>query len=108
LSGLRYDIVFSKEFDAMATKTGPHRAEGVKPLRLAEIRLRSGRSLEEIADTTKISIRFLRAIEAEDFGQLPGGIFSRSYLRQYAEQVGIEASRLLETYRVRMDAEEVA
>lgn len=92
----------------MAANTGTKRADSARSLRLAEIRLRSGRSLEEIADATKISIRFLRAIEAEDFSQLPGGIFTRSYLRQYAEQVGIEAGRLLETYRLRMNTEDAA
>jgi cytoskeletal protein RodZ len=88
----------------MATSNDQLWTTTAKSLNLAEIRSRSGRSLEQIADTTKISIRFLRAIEAEDFGQLPGGIFSRSYLKQYAEQIGIEATRLLETYSIRMSA----
>ncbi len=92
----------------MRGKDGTVRRETSKSLNLAEIRLRSGRTLEQIADTTKISIRFLRAIEAEDFGQLPGGIFTRSYLKQYAEQVGIEASGLIENYRFRMKAEDAA
>lgn len=85
----------------MPSKSGPPRPPAIETLNLAEIRSRSGRTLEQIADTTKISIRFLRAIEAGDFGQLPGGIFTRSYLKQYAEQVGIEASRLIETYHFR-------
>ncbi len=85
----------------MPSKSGAPQHPAIETLNLAEIRSRSGRTLEQIADTTKISIRFLRAIEAGDFGQLPGGIFTRSYLRQYAEQVGIEASRLIETYQFR-------
>jgi len=84
------------------------RAVTAGSLNLAETRLKSGRTLEQIADATKISIRFLRAIEAEEFSQLPGGIFSKSYLRQYASQIGIEASGLLETYRVRIETKQDA
>ena len=43
-----------------------------------------GVSLEEISSATKISLRFLDAIEREDFSKLPGGIFSRSFIRTYA------------------------
>ena len=67
-------------------------------LNLAKIRERKGITLEQIADTTKISIRFLRAIESEEFDQLPGGIFNTSYLRQYALVVGYEESSLLTFY----------
>lgn len=92
----------------MVERKGQLRVETAKSLNLPEIRQRSGRTLEQIADTTKISIRFLRAIEAEEFGQLPGGIFSRSYLRQYAEQIGLESTGLLETYSVHMKSREDA
>ena len=51
--------------------TLPHRF----PLNLAARRAKAGLSLEQIAEMTKISIRFLRAIENEEFPLLPGGIF---------------------------------
>ncbi len=70
-------------------------------LQLRACRQRRGLSLEEIADRTKISIRFLRAIEAEEFEQLPGGIFATSYLRQYAAAVGADEVLLLESYHSR-------
>lgn len=57
-----------------------------------------GVTLESIAENTKISIRFLKAIEDGDFKQLPGGIFDTSYLRQYAAAVGLDEKRLLEAY----------
>ena len=68
------------------------------PRDLRNFRQKRGISLEQIADATKISIRFLRAIESEDYGQLPGGIFNRSYLRQYAAAIGFEESLLLAHY----------
>ena len=43
-------------------------------------------------------IRFLKAIEVEDFAQLPGGIFAISYLKQYAEYFGFDPQPLLVRY----------
>ena len=68
------------------------------PLNLATLRQRKGITLEQIAEATKISTRFLRAIEDEEFDKLPGGIFNTSYLRQYAECLGIDGSKLLARY----------
>lgn len=67
-------------------------------LDLASWRESKGITLRQIADATKISLRFLEAIERGDFDQLPGGIYDRSYLRQYARAVGFEESRLLAYY----------
>jgi cytoskeletal protein RodZ len=92
----------------MVTQNCQLRATNARSLNLSEMRLRSGRTLEQIADTTKISIRFLRAIEAEDFSQLPGGIFSRSYLRQYADQIGIEPAGLLAAFSVHIKTADAA
>jgi cytoskeletal protein RodZ len=58
--------------------------------------MKQGLSLEQIAEATKISMRFLRAIEAENFEEVPGGIYLRSYLRQYAVAVGCNPGELLE------------
>lgn len=65
--------------------------------------MKQGLSLEQIAETTKISIRFLRAIEAEDFKELPGGIFSTSYLKQYAAAVKFDEAKLLSYYEREMN-----
>ncbi len=75
---------------------------------LEQQRLRAGLSLEAIADRTKISIRFLRAIEAGDFEQLPAGIFATSYIRQYAEAIGTDPEKILTRYRAWCGAAEGA
>jgi cytoskeleton protein RodZ len=72
-------------------------------LDLSRFRKRAGVSLEEIAQSTKISSRFLRAIEDEQFDRLPGGIFSTSYLRQYAEAVGYDEDALLAHYNQKIN-----
>lgn len=67
-------------------------------LGLAEIRRNRGISLEEIADSTKISVRSLEAIEHGDFCRLPGGIYNTSYIRQYARAIDYDESVLLAFY----------
>lgn len=59
-----------------------------------------GVTLEEIAATTKINLRFLRALEAEDFAKLPGGIFTRGFLRAYASYLGLDTERILAEYQL--------
>jgi cytoskeletal protein RodZ len=79
------------------TSASPHR-KCVPELDLPRVRKRSGVSLEEIVQRTKISSRFLRAIEDEQFDQLPGGIFTTSYLRQYAAAIGYDEDALISFY----------
>lgn len=80
------------------TRPLPQRTPVTSSLHLAAQRQKKGISLEQIAEITKISIRFLRAIEDEEFEKLPGGIFRTSYLRQYAAATGLEESGLLTHY----------
>jgi len=58
-----------------------------------------GVSLEEISSATKISLRFLEAIEQEDFSKLPGGIFSRSFIRSYARYLGLDEERVVAEFQ---------
>ncbi len=85
----------TKESPAAASKHAPRSTQ----LDLRKFRQGRGISLEQIAESTKISMRFLRAIEDEDFSQLPGGIFNTSYLRQYAAATGFSEARLLAQYQ---------
>ncbi len=54
-----------------------------------------GVTLEEISAATRISIRFLQAIEGEELSKLPGGIFTRSFVRTYARFLGLDEERVL-------------
>ena len=58
-------------------------------------RLRGLVTLEEIAGVTKISKRFLEAIEDGAYRELPGGLFTTSYIRQYAELIGYDSGEIL-------------
>lgn len=78
---------------------------GALGLRMKRSRLARNITLPSISTHTKIAVRFLEAIEAEDFEKLPGGIFTISYLRQYADAIQISPEELLELYRERCEAE---
>jgi cytoskeletal protein RodZ len=67
-------------------------------LKLEQVRRNRGVSLEQIAESTKISTRFLRAIECEEFDKLPGGVFNTNYIRQYASAIGHPADAVLAQY----------
>ena len=71
-------------------------------LGLATIRRNRGISLEQIADATKIGVRSLKAIEGGDFEKLPGGIYTTSYIRQYAQAIDFDEAELLAFYRAQM------
>ncbi len=58
--------------------------------RLREARERQKVSLHAIAEKTNISVRFLDAIEKNQFDKLPGGIFTRGFIRSYASLVGLD------------------
>jgi cytoskeleton protein RodZ len=57
---------------------------------LRQARERRGVTLPELAVTTKISGRVLEALERNDPSKLPGGIFSRAFVRAYASEVGLD------------------
>jgi cytoskeletal protein RodZ len=86
----------------MAVKSRNAKAAELTQLNLRGRRMKQGLSLEQIAETTKISIRFLHAIEAENFKELPGGIFNTSYLKQYAAAVNFDEAKLLSFYEREM------
>jgi cytoskeleton protein RodZ len=58
----------------------------------------AGLPLEKIAAETRISTRFLTAIENETFQLLPGGIFNRGFIRAYAEYLGLDSDQAVADY----------
>ncbi len=65
-------------------------------LRLA--REERGIALREVSDQTRISMRYLEAIETDDYRRLPGGIFNRSFVKAYARCVGFDEKEAVEAY----------
>ncbi len=81
----------------------PQKSNLIQGADLSLLRKRAGVTLEHVAAKTKISMRFLQAIEAGDYEQLPGGIFNTNYLRQYAETVGMDPEELFQRYNRKMN-----
>ncbi len=77
----------------MATSIG-------EKLRLA--RETRGIALRDISEQTRISMRYLEAIESDDYRRLPGGIFNRSFIRAYAKHIGYDEQEALEEYSTMM------
>jgi len=59
-----------------------------------------GVTLQEISSATKIGVRFLQALEGEQFDRIPGGIFTRSFIRTYAKYLGLDEEQVLAEYRL--------
>src|SRR3954453_1433451 len=67
---------------------------------LREARMRARIDVSEIEATTKIRAKYLRALENEEWGLLPGPTFVKSFLRTYAEALGLDGKALVEEYRL--------
>jgi cytoskeletal protein RodZ len=65
---------------------------------LAALRQEKGLSLSAMANDTKITTRYLEAIEQGNFSKLPGGFYNLSYIRQYARAVEFDEAELLAYY----------
>src|SRR5918999_116851 len=55
-------------------------------------------TLRQISDQTRISIRYLEAIEANDYKRLPGGIFNKSFIKAHAKEIGFDEKAAIEGY----------
>jgi cytoskeleton protein RodZ len=73
---------------------------------LRQERLRRDLKIEQISRELKISSRFLEAIEDEHFEKLPGGVFAKSFVRQYASYLGLDGEEY--AARVRQAADPLA
>ncbi|MBZ5642167.1 MAG: helix-turn-helix domain-containing protein [Acidobacteriia bacterium] len=62
-----------------------------------------GVSLEEISTATRIATRFLRAIENEQWEQLPGGVFNRGFVRAVARFLGLDEENTVAEYAMAVD-----
>jgi cytoskeleton protein RodZ len=78
----------------METEIGP---------KLREARIRRHIDLIEIEQKTKIRVRYLRALETEEWDILPGPTYTRSFIRTYASFLGLDGERLADDFRRMQD-----
>jgi hypothetical protein len=70
---------------------------------LRETRMRNRIDITEVEAATKIRAKYLRALENEEWDLLPGQVFVKTFLRTYAEYLGLDARNLVEEYRARYE-----
>src|SRR5947199_1920053 len=68
---------------------------------LRESRMRAHIDISEIESETKIRAKYLRALENEEWDLLPGPTFVKSFLRIYAEALGLDAKLIVEEFKLR-------
>src|SRR5687768_1989545 len=70
---------------------------------LREARMRRRIDITEVEAATKIRAKYLRALENEEWGLLPGPTFVKTFLRTYAEYLEIDPRLLVEEYKQRFE-----
>jgi cytoskeleton protein RodZ len=70
---------------------------------LREARVRNRIDITDVEASTKIRAKYLRALENEEWDLLPGPTFVKTFLRTYADYLGLDARNLVEDYRARFE-----
>ena len=55
-------------------------------------------SLREVSQATKINLRYLEALESNEFEHLPGGVFNRGFVRAYCQFIGVDSEAMVNAY----------
>ena len=66
-----------------------------------------GVTLRQIADATKLSVGALEALERNEISRLPGGIYSRAFVRSYALEIGLDPEQTVRDFMVQFPHESV-
>jgi Helix-turn-helix domain len=72
---------------------------------LQDARRRAGLDMRTAEERTKIRIKYLRALEAEDWEALPSPAYARGFLHTYAQLLGLDADALVDEYRRQVEPE---
>ena len=95
-------MTVSGDFDLnpqLVVEAGSYRGVGAD---LRVLRERQGHVIEEVAQSLRISARFLRAIEEGDFGSLPGPAYVVGFLRTYSDYLGTDPKAIVDQFRSEM------
>lgn len=66
---------------------------------LRERRMALKIDVHEVEEATKIRAKYLRALENEEYNLLPGNAYVKSFLRTYADYLGLDSRALVDQYR---------
>ena len=68
---------------------------------LREARVRRSLTLQQVEEDTKIRVKYLQAMENEDFDLMPGPTYAKAFLRTYSSYLGLDANVMLQEYSSR-------
>ncbi len=68
---------------------------------LREARVRRSLTLQQVEEDTKIRVKYLQAMENEDFDVMPGPTYAKAFLRTYSSYLGLDANVMLQEYSTR-------
>jgi cytoskeletal protein RodZ len=63
-------------------------------------------TLREVSEATKINLRYLDALEHNEFRHLPGGVFNKGFVRAYAEFIGADPEAMVNSYLLEHQSQE--
>jgi cytoskeletal protein RodZ len=92
-----FDVVTSKKHSHPKIISKVKMADSLGE-KLRQAREARGYTIREVADQTRISVRHLEGIEADDYSSLPGGVFNKGFVKSYARFVGIDEKEALADY----------
>jgi len=70
-------------------------------LKLSEAREEKGFSREKVCDDLKIQVRYIEALEEENFGIIPGEVYVKAFIKTYADYLGLDGRELVDEYKAR-------
>jgi len=73
---------------------------------LRETRVRRKTTLQQAEDDTKIRVKYIQAMENEDFDLMPSPAYVKGFLRTYSDYLGLDAGVMLDEYRSRFEPDE--
>jgi flagellar biosynthesis protein FlhG len=90
--------------EAPPVRTGPRGTlpDPVTGKSLRQARMEAGVSLHDIAQSSKVGVRFLEYIEGDRFALLPAPVYLRSFLYEYARAIGLDPRSTAEAYMARV------
>ena len=73
---------------------------------LRETRVRRKTTLQQAEDDTKIRVKYIQAMENDDFDLMPSAAYVKGFLRTYSDYLGLDANVMIEEYRSRFEPNE--
>src|SRR3990172_8580772 len=70
---------------------------------LAENRRKQGKSIRDVEKATKIAGKYIEAIENNQFDAIPGNVYAKGFIRNYADFLGVEFEPLLRQFRLEFE-----